>query len=131
MKTHFFDRQEDSNPRNGLEVSVEEISKVIDEARVRPPFFAELISDAGYTMLLGISPRLGCAQLSPNDGAPPYLMALAKSAAESDAHVEFLVANTPTPVPMRYCLPIDDIKRIAEHFLERGARDPSVDWEEI
>ncbi len=58
-------------------------------------------------------------------------MAKDMDADDKDAYMEFLTASTDTPVPMRYCLPIGDIKDIAKEFLRSGKRSTLFEWEEI
>ena len=82
-------------------------------------------------MLVGVGDPEGCAQYSLNDGSNPYLMAVADVREDSDCFVEFLIGNEATPVPKRYCLPIETIKQITLYFIETGKRDPRVVWEEI
>jgi hypothetical protein len=45
--------------------------------------------------------------------------------------LEFLTGDTQTPVPRRYCLPMEKVTEIATAFLETGARSSSVEWEEV
>lgn len=132
MNIQFFDRQDRSNPRNAMMVSDPKVLlSWIDEMHRRPPFFCELIGENGAKLLLGISNTLGCAQYSVSDGSPPYLMAVGNEPEDNDRFMEFLTANTDTPVPIKFCLPLERIKKIAADFIQRGERSPSVDWEEI
>ena len=40
------------------------------------------------------------------------------------------VGDTPTPIPQRFCLPLETVKQIAAYFIETGERWPGVSWEE-
>ena len=132
MKTHFYDRQERSNPFQGKVIDdAYWLDARIEELRQRPPSFCELEAENGFNLLLGIGPSRGCAEYSAADGRPPYLMAKDMDADDKDAYMEFLTASTDTPVPMRYCLPIGDIKDIAKEFLRSGKRSTLFEWEEI
>lgn len=128
----FFDRQDLSNPANGsvLPSSVE-LRQLLARLSNRPPFFAELIGDNGYKLLLGIGTNQACVQHSAEDGSPPYLMAVAHDATDSAGRVEFLIGDTPSPVPMRYCIPYQTMLDIAARFVDAGIRDTRVAWEEI
>jgi len=68
---------------------------------------------------------------SASDGAPPYLMAVAENALHRQDVIEFLAGNTPTPILLRYCLPLDRIEKIAVDSLENGDRSTVVAREEI
>jgi hypothetical protein len=132
MAVQFFDRQDQTNSLNGARIGDrEELLKVLDGLRSREPFFCELVGENGYNLLLGVGRTIGCAQYSPSDGSTPYLMAVATNEQGSNEYMEFLTANTPSPVPRRYCVPFETAKQIAAHFVETGNRWPSVSWEEI
>lgn len=132
MSIRFFDRQESSNPRHSKVIEdSESLATAIDELRERPASFCELESQNGFKLLLGISRDRGCAQYSAADGSPPYLMALDDKGTNADDYMEFLIGNTDTPVQMRYCLPISQIKEIAQEFVRTGERSPEFQWEAI
>jgi hypothetical protein len=132
MIVEFFDRQERSNPLNAVKIdNAEQLLSVLGGLRNRAPFFCELVGQNGFNLLLGMSESRGCAQYSAADGSPPYLMAVSNEAGYNDEFMEFLTANTSTPVPTRYCLPMERIKKIAAEFVESGERSTIVDWEEI
>ena len=99
--------------------------------RARPPFFAELICDNGYKLLLGLGASEGCVQFSSTEGDPPYLMAVADNAEAAIGDVEFLMGDTVTPVSRRYCLPYDVVADIAVVFVDTGNPKSDVHWEAI
>lgn len=132
MKTELLDRQEASSPIDGQVVTTAaEIRRVLAMAQGRPPFFAELVGENGFKLLLGLGPREGCAQFSAADGSAPYFMAVADDREETPGDMVFLIAGTASPVPRRYCLPLDTVVRIAETFVETGQRRNDLVWEEI
>lgn len=132
MNVEFFDTQDERNPLNGLIVSEGScLSELLDQLKDRPPFFCNLIGQDGHTVLLGIGGPRGCVQYSRTDGAPPYLMAISRDPEVSREFFEFLIGNTPSPVPSRYCPPFDTVKNIATYFQMTGERSPAVSWEEI
>ncbi len=49
----------------------------------------------------------------------------------SDEYMEFLTANTDTPVPLKFCLPMDRIRQIAGDFIATGQKSERSAWEEI
>jgi len=132
MKAQFFDRQDTANPLNGTSIeSFAELQSMLESVRNRPPFFAELIGDNGFKLLLGLGTNEGCVQFSSTDGAPPYLMAVAPNPRDSIGESEFLIGDTASPVPKRYCMPYEAVVHIAAAFLQTGQRKPDVHWEEI
>jgi Immunity protein Imm1 len=132
MIVRIYDCQDEASSVNGLAVtSDDQLLQVLDGLRAREPFFAELVGENGYELLIGIGGAVGCAQFSRSDGEPPYLMAVAPDPVPEHKQVEFLCGNTPTPVPSRYILPFDKIKDIASQFRRSGRCSTDVSWEEI
>jgi hypothetical protein len=132
MNIQFFDRQDRSNPRNGVKLAdPDEVLVWLDQMRSRPPFFCELVGENGFNLLVGVGDARGCAQYSAGDGSPPYLMAVGNEREDDETFMEYLTANTDTPVPMKFCLPMEQIKKIVAYFVGTGERSPAVSWEEI
>ena len=132
MTVRFFDRQYESNPLNGRILERDsELLETLESLRSRPPFFAELVGQNQYNLLIGLGGPNGSVQYSRTDGVPPYLMAVGPNGGPSGEYLEFLIGNTPTPVPRRYVLPFDLVKEVAVHFARTGERSPAVLWEEI
>jgi hypothetical protein len=132
MKVEFFDRQDESNPLNGAQIGTDdELSSIIESLRTRPPFLCELIGENGHNLMVGIGDDIGCVQHSSCDGLPPYLMGTKDAPRDTNNCVDFLIGDTPTPIPRRYCLPMELVKRIASDFVDTGERSADVHWEEI
>lgn len=129
----FFDRQEEANPLNGTSVrNSTELRHLLDRVRDREPFFAELIAENGFKLLLGIGASEACVQFSAADGSVPYLMAVARDApSAAEGEVEFLIGNTASPVPKRFSLPYETMVEIAARFVDSGERHAGVAWEEV
>src|SRR5215510_4191747 len=107
MKSSVLDLQDPSNPANGRTIKSDaELDALLEASRERPPFLCELTGDNGYKLLVGLGGDQGCLQYSPSDGRPPYLMAVGDTFAEDGTFIEFLTANTPTPIPAKHCMPI-------------------------
>jgi hypothetical protein len=131
MTIVFFDRQEESNPLNNTTIDqASDLVEVLNGSQTRDPFFCELVGENGFNLLLGVGRTCTCAQYNRADGSAPYLMAVVPGEAR-DGYTEFLMGDTLTPVPMRYCIPFDGAKRVAVHFLQTGDQSPLVSWEEI
>lgn len=132
MTTEFYDRHDDQNPANGTAINDRNhLLGIIDSFAERPPFFCELVGENGCNLLLGVGGPIGCAQFSRQDGSTPYLMATTSASKGKNEAVDFLIGDTPTPVPGRYCLPFALVREIAFYFQETGGRNPIVDWEQI
>ncbi len=130
MRAIFLDTQDDANPNNGLPVDdATELARLIAELRTRRPFFFMLKTDAGPTLLVGLGPKVGCAQFTDERGIAT--MAVAPGPAGEAGFVDFVTANTPTPVPTRYCMRLPLIEKIAGRFIERGDRNPDFAWETV
>jgi hypothetical protein len=132
MKAVFNDMQDHSNPLDGATVhDRKELFTLLDRAVDREPFGCELVGENDYKLTLGIGKGIGFVQHSPADGDTPYLLAVAPEKFCEQEYVEFLVGDTPTPIPQRFCLPFEAVKRIAAYFIETGERSPAFSWEEI
>jgi hypothetical protein len=128
----IYDRQDLRNAVNGTGVANgKQVVALIEALRQRPPFFCELVGENGYNLLVGIGGAIGCTQYSRADGNPPYWMATSPSTKHKEGVVDFLIADTATPVPARYCVPFDAVKDIIVYFQNTGLRNPAVDWDEI
>jgi Immunity protein Imm1 len=132
MIVTFYDRQDIRNALNGtLIVDGEHVVALIESLKERPPFFCELVGANDCNLLIGIGGDIGCAQFSCEDGNTPFWIATSPATKAEEGFVDFLMADTPTPVPARYCLPYDAVKDIIVHFVNTGLRNPAADWEQI
>jgi hypothetical protein len=132
MVAQFFDRQDSANCLNGVMIpDHQSLEEALSPLRKREPSFCELLGNNGFNLLIGVGHDVGCIQHSPADVSLPYLMAVAKESANDDGYVEFLASDTPTPIPLRFCLPLHTILSIASEFVKTGKRSGLVQWEEI
>jgi hypothetical protein len=134
MNVKFHDLERDDNPRNGdCFTAPDELLDLLYELSCsRSPFMCELVGDNGFTLLVGIGGETGCVQHSPDDGAPPYLMAVDPTASESTVkEMDFLVGGTATPIRGRYCLAFATFKNVVAKFVSTGNRSRAVNWEEF
>ena len=132
MKTVYRNQQYDEDPSNGSTIGNDkELTALLERARSSRPLFIRLSGDNGFDLLLGVSRSLGCAQYSKSDGASPDLLAVSARPPMKRGYVEFLTANTPTPVAARYIIPFDDLLQIALYFLRTGERSNNVLWQKF
>jgi hypothetical protein len=132
MKVRYLNYQNKSDPMSGtILAEAPMLSKLLDAQRNEPPFLAELSADNGYHIEYGIGGDVSCVQFSRNDGDPPYLMAVSARPSMLSGYVEFLTANTPTPVAARYIISFDELKVIALYFLKTGKRSDYVSWQRL
>ena len=132
MIVTFFDREELSNPSNGLRIKNQiELDDVLEKLRNREPFVFELFGENGFKLLVCFGNTIGCVQHSPGDGSSPYLVAVTPSEQVTEDYFEFLAGGTPTPISRRYCMRWEQVRQITAHFLETGAPSPDFLWDEI
>jgi hypothetical protein len=129
----LLDLQQADSSMNGRRIETPTgLAQLFQSLRDREPFLMQLRDDSGVMLTVGISSECGCVQHSRTSGEPPYVMAVAGDAVSDDEYVEFLGGGTPTPISRRYCLPMADVRKIAEEFLESGGgKSGAVEWEEI
>jgi hypothetical protein len=130
MIVRYDNEQDDFDPVNRTVVgSSAQLSELLDSRRNNAPFFARLSSDNGFEIMVGIGGNVSCVQYSRSDGSPPYLMAVSSRPPMKRGCVEFLTADTPTPIAARYIISFDELKMIAIHFLKTGERSDIVSWQ--
>ena len=128
----FTDMQQTDNPMNGACLDEPaEVRSLIRSFAGRLPFVFELRGSSGSMLTVGYATDYGFVQCSPDTGLPPYLVAVADGCANDAEAVEFLAGGTPTPIPLRFCMPIDRVEAIICHFLTHGAQSDVVAWEEV
>jgi hypothetical protein len=131
MKVRYDNQQDDLDPMNGGVFSDQEkLIELLDSRRNDPPFAARLSGDNGFELMIGIGGDVGCVQYSHSNGDLPYLMAVPPGPQPS-GDVEFLMGGTATPIPARYILSFDELKKVVLYFLETGDRINAVSWEAI
>lgn len=132
MILQYRNNQDKSDPKHGLFFTEgKSLAALLDEARSRPPFITELRGDNGFELVMGIGGDFGCAEHIAINGDLPYRMAMSFHPPLTSGEMEFLTADTPTPIAARYILTFPELKEVALHFLETGERSQRVQWEEI
>lgn len=132
MKIRYDNQQDHFDPMNGVELAeAGRLSELLNARKRRPPFFARLSGENGFELTLGIGRNVGAAQYASADGSLPYLIAVSTNPPLKRGGVEFLTANTPTPIFARFIVSFYELRNIAAHFLETGGRSSEVRWEEL
>lgn len=151
MKLEFQDMEQKGEQPVRPIISLDELARLLDGLRQRQPFLFQLFGENGYCLTVGIAMTSGSVQFAAAKGNPPYFAAVVPSrsklsaeqvqnphalAFESDIRTatksaEFACGGTATPVPSRYVVSFELLKKIIVHFFETGERFPSVCWEEI
>ena len=132
MKVQYRNRQDNSVPMNQTILSGrDQLARLLDARRKSAAFIAELSADSGFHLMIGIGDSVGFAQYSRTDGGLPYLVATPEQRRVQSRYVDFLINNTPTPIPGHYVLSFDEVKKIALYFSETGERDNAFRWESI
>lgn len=131
MNATFQDMEQLANPMNGASLTNStQLATFFHSLVGREPFMFELHGENGFMLTVGLAADCGTVQYSSSEGLPPYLMARSDETDE-DEFVEFLAGGTPTPIPKRFCLPLDHVQKIVQDFLTHGETSNAVEWEEI
>jgi hypothetical protein len=129
MRVRYENHQDKLDPMHGCVLADgASLAALLESRRKKPPFIARIAGDNGFELAIGIGDGVGWAQYSRSDGSPPYLVAISKTRPVKSGSIEFLTADTPTPVPARKILSFGELKEIAIHFLQTGERSPQLDW---
>lgn len=132
MKAIYSNQQDENDPLNGAEIGSDtEFSHVLDQARAKKPFFIRLLCDNGSELTIGIAENVGCIQYNRPERGYPNLVAVSARPPMKRGSVEFLTANTPTPVAARYIIGFDELKEAVLEFLRAGALSDAVDWQKL
>ena len=132
MKVRYLNQQDQSDVMNGTVIAESaKLAELLESKRDQRPFAAELRGDNGFMLVFGIGLGLGFVEHRRINGDLPYLMAVSPKRPLKKGDVEFLCGGTPTPIPARNIITIDELKQIALHFLETGGRSNAVSWEPV
>ncbi len=113
----YKNQQNESNPMNDIAItSKKELSDLLRARQHNTPFLARLSGDNGFEIMLGIAGQVGCAQHSRSDGSLPYLMAHSTNPSMTNGDVEFLTADTPTPVQLQKSLVLKSFRASCAPF---------------
>jgi hypothetical protein len=132
MKVRYTNQQDDRDQMNGCIVSDSaRLIELLDAAQRTAPLFIRLSGENNFEIMVGIGRSLGCVQYSRSDGKAPFLMAVSARPPMTCGYLEFLTADTPTPIAARYIVSFDEVKTIAKEFLDTGRMSNAVSWQEL
>jgi hypothetical protein len=129
---NLFDRSKASFQENvePIRISSEQgLREELERFKHNDPGSIDLNSPSGDCLTIGISASSGCVMFTQASLDPPYLMARGPSD-DYEACIEFLRGGTPTPIPLAYILPIEEVIDIAVYFFLNGSLPETVEWEE-
>jgi Immunity protein Imm1 len=130
MKVQYFNHQNERDPMDGVVITASaQLAELLDNVRREPPFIAKLEGDNGFEILMGVSEKFGWAQYSASDSGGPYLMAVSPEPPMKRGYLEFLTADTPTPIAARYVIRFDELRQVALYFLKTGEKSDAVSWQ--
>lgn len=132
MIVRYLSHQNKFDPLNGQVIAGSgQLIDLLKSRRHQPPFIADLSADNGFQIVFGLGPEFCCVEYTRVDGDLPYLMAVSPHPRIKEGDVEFLAANTLTPIAARYILTFDELMEIADHFLKTGGRNDAFLWDSI
>jgi hypothetical protein len=128
----YLDLEDASKPYNGQQIDRDDaLSALLGSMHGRQPFLCEFCAENGFKITVGIGHECGTVQFGRRDGLPPYMMAVAEWHGDEKGFVEFLAGGTPSPIPRRFCLPMDRVRTIIDDFLKCGGMSSTVAWREV
>lgn len=132
MNATFHDMEQVANPMNGrILASPAQVAMFFRSLAGRKPFMFELRGDNGFILTIGFAGDRATVQYSNSEGLPPYWMAVADDVIDEGEFLECLAGGTPTPIPRRFSLRLEQAQEIVQDFLSHGERPNIVEWEEI
>ena len=89
------------------------------------------VPDSGV-LTIGVGTPFGFIEYMDEDRSPPYLVATDDPKnEEQDPFVEFVSGGTPTPIPIKNCLPFERVVEIVVYFLRNKKLPDYVSWIEV
>jgi hypothetical protein len=91
-----------------------------------------ILDSMGFgSLTLGVGKPYGFIEFIKENGETPYLITCNKNLnAEDGSYIEFDSGGTPTPIPLRNCLPISTIIEIVIFFFVNKTLPKNVIWGE-
>lgn len=132
IEVRYINHLSKSDPLNGTRiVGPEQLAEWLGARRKDAPFVVELSANNGFQLAVGVGTGVSFAQFRPFDGNLPYFMALPGARRVKRGSVVFLKDMALVPIPGRYILNFDELKRVALYFLATGKRTDAIDWEPV
>ncbi len=132
MNVRYVNQQDEHDPMNHATLAdSERLAELLDKRRKNAPFIGTLSADNGFQLMIGIGSGVSFAQYSRTNRELPYLVAIPTQSRVKSRYVDFLMNNTPTPIPGRYIVTFDEMEQIALYFLETGERCTVFSWKSI
>jgi hypothetical protein len=132
IEVRYINHLNKFDPLNGTRiVRHDQLAGWLDGRRKDAPFIVELSANNGFQLALGVGTGVGFAQFRRFDGNRPYFMALPAARRVKRGSIDFLMDMMLAPIPARYILNFDELKRVALHFLATGERSDAIGWEPV
>ncbi|MCY4079402.1 MAG: Imm1 family immunity protein [Caldilineaceae bacterium] len=110
--------------------NVEELENTLRHAHKQKSASVYIVIPAyRNTMAIELDEVHGCIMFMDKSLDPPYNMLLEDPDAP-DEDFEFDVGGTPTPIALKYCIPIEKVIDLARHFFLFGRFPEGIEWEE-
>ena len=111
--------------------SVEDLIRVLNSFQHGSQKFVDLIAPEGDILTMGIGPEFGCVQVTKNLGNRSYWVAINTLITSGEGFLYFDAGGTPTPVPLKWCLPTKTVLEIATTFFVSQTLYKGTEWEAI
>jgi hypothetical protein len=124
-----YSQEESSGARVISVLSEQDIQRTLMQLQLQEPRFVDLFSPTGDCLTIGVGGSLACVMFARASGDPPYLWALGITE-DREKELVFDAGGTPTPIPIRRCLPFESVLRIVVHYFLSGELSKDVEWDE-
>lgn len=110
--------------------NVDELEAALRRAHKRWPAIVEIdISSFETVPTILVDEHIGCILYGDRSVDPPYCMVVGNPVAP-DGDFEFDVGGTPSPIPLRRCIPMEQVITLAKHFYMHGEFPAGTEREE-
>ena len=110
--------------------TVDELEAALRQAHKRWPAIVDIdISSFETVLTIDVDEHIGCILFGDRSGDPPYCMVVGNPEAP-DGDFEFDVGGTPTPIPLRRCIPMEQLIDLVRYFYVHGEFPEGTEREE-
>ena len=110
--------------------SADELEAALRQGHKRWPAIVDIdIASFETVLTIDVDEHIGCILFGDRSGDPPYCMVVGNPEAP-EGDFEFDVGGTPTPIPLRRCIPMEQVITLAKHFFKHGEFPAGTEWEE-
>jgi hypothetical protein len=109
---------------------VSQVGRLLHELKNEDDPNLDLINEQGDFLSISVRNGFALVRFTHASLDPPYFSASTGGQCSNEASFDFIVGDTPTPVPIDRRISLEVAIAIAEHFCETGEIPHFIEWKE-